>query len=149
MRCLVMRFRWVFLQGCTRGTHTAETLKEESSRPLPSASESIKMTSSQDGKEVYGVPSIASTKKSSQTASAIPSDITPSQPVEEEDNLDAPVAPGTTCRHNGCRVVFVSDEQNRKGEGPGTSCTYHPANVSVPIREYPHILIIDYEANLP
>lgn len=144
-----MRFRWVFLQGCTRGTHTAETLKEESSRPLPSASESIKMTSSQDGKEVYGVPSIASTKKSSQTASAIPSDITPSQPVEEEDNLDAPVAPGTTCRHNGCRVVFVSDEQNRKGEGPGTSCTYHPANVSVPIREYPHILIIDYEANLP
>ncbi|TRM62714.1 HSP20-like chaperone [Schizophyllum amplum] len=46
--------------------------------------------------------------------------------VEEEDDLSAPVAPGTICRHKGCGLAFVSDEENRLGEGEGTTCTYHP-----------------------
>ncbi|KAK7049246.1 hypothetical protein VNI00_005847 [Paramarasmius palmivorus] len=52
----------------------------------------------------------------------------PPQPiVEEEDDLDIPVQPGTACRRRGCKTTFVSDDENRKGDGEGTQCTYHPA----------------------
>ena len=50
--------------------------------------------------------------------------------VEEEDDLDVPVQPGTACRRRGCKTTFVSDDENRKGDGEGTQCTYHPAPVA-------------------
>jgi len=37
------------------------------------------------------------------------------------------VTPGTLCRRNGCKTVYVSDAVNRQGDGEGTVCTYHPA----------------------
>ncbi|KAH0830452.1 HSP20-like chaperone [Lanmaoa asiatica] len=52
--------------------------------------------------------------------------VLPSHP-EEEDDLSVAIAPGTQCRHKGCRVAFASDAENRIGNGEGTVCTYHPA----------------------
>jgi len=45
--------------------------------------------------------------------------------VLEEDDLSAPVPPGTVCRRKGCGVTFVSDELNRQGNGEGVICCYH------------------------
>ncbi|KAF7311544.1 hypothetical protein MKEN_01056800 [Mycena kentingensis (nom. inval.)] len=50
----------------------------------------------------------------------------PAPVVEEEDDLEAVVSPGTTCKRKGCGVAFVSNEENRLGDGQGTVCTYHP-----------------------
>jgi len=49
--------------------------------------------------------------------------------VEDEDDLDVPVTPGTVCKRKSCGVAFVSDEVNRIGDGDKTICTYHPAAV--------------------
>ncbi|KAG7086643.1 hypothetical protein E1B28_002584 [Marasmius oreades] len=46
--------------------------------------------------------------------------------IEEEDDLDVPVQEGTPCKRKGCKTTFVSNEVNRKGEGEGTKCVYHP-----------------------
>ncbi|KAJ3753967.1 HSP20-like chaperone [Lentinula raphanica] len=53
----------------------------------------------------------------------------PPPPVheEEEDDLSVRITPGTTCRRNGCKITFVSDEENRMGDGEGTRCVYHSA----------------------
>jgi len=59
---------------------------------------------------------------------AVPAPSIPPPPVvEEQDDLSVIVPPGTTCRRKGCGVAFVSDEENRLGDGEGTRCTYHPA----------------------
>ena len=56
----------------------------------------------------------------------------PPPPVkEDEDDLDAEVTPGTRCKRKGCGVDFVSNEENRLGDGEGTICTYHPGDVSI------------------
>jgi len=34
--------------------------------------------------------------------------------------------PGTSCKRQGCSAVFVSDAENRQGDGPGITCAYHP-----------------------
>lgn len=51
---------------------------------------------------------------------------TPAPLILDEDDLSAPVNPGTQCLRNGCTVEFVSDEVNRIGDGDGTTCLYHP-----------------------
>lgn len=91
----------------------------------PSSSTNITMTAS-DGTEVYSSSdaSRAPTRRMEETvATAAPIN-------EEEDDLNIPVSIGTTCKHMGCGVAFVSDELNRKGDGEGTVCTYHPSPVS-------------------
>lgn len=89
------------------------------------------MTQTQDGKEVYTATSSAAKRQAPSAPIAASSGPTraPPRPVEEEEDLDAPVTPGTKCRHNGCKANFISDEESRRGEGPGTVCTYHPAAV--------------------
>lgn len=49
---------------------------------------------------------------------------------EEEDDLSAPVAAGTQCRHSGCSTEYTSDELHRKEGGAEAECTYHPKPVS-------------------
>jgi hypothetical protein len=77
-----------------------------------------------DGAEVYstGAPKFASPKPS------IPPPVE-APVVEDEDDLDVPVTPGTVCKRKSCGATFVSDEVNRIGDGDETICTYHPAAV--------------------
>jgi hypothetical protein len=79
-----------------------------------------------DGKEVYS--SNAQNQRIETVAAAV---VRPTPVIEEEDDLNIPVSVGTACKHKGCGVAFVSDEVNRKGDGEGTVCTYHPSPVSV------------------
>ncbi|KAI0065484.1 chord-domain-containing protein [Artomyces pyxidatus] len=118
------------IPGCTRGKHTtAEPAKPDLAKPtVKSANETPRLTESIDGKETYSssqTPSAAVSKPRAVAESSKPP--TPAPPVEEEDDLEIEVPAGTTCRRNGCKVAFVSEEENRKGEGPGAVCVYHPA----------------------
>ena len=49
---------------------------------------------------------------------------------EEEDDLEVAVPEGTKCRHNGCSVVYESDDLHRKEGEEASDCTYHPKPVS-------------------
>jgi hypothetical protein len=97
--------------------------------PKPSSNATLKVTESTAGTEVFSSSPFPITSPRPSTASPITASATPS-PVIEEDDLDVPVNAGTKCRRNGCGTVFVTDDVNRKGDGDGTVCTYHPAPVS-------------------
>ena len=92
------------------------------------------MTESADGKEVYTTPSIRSQPPKS--PAAIPPASTKKVEVDEDD-LEATVPHGTACKRAGCKVTFVSDEENRIGDGPGTKCVHHPGAVRVPVPYVP------------
>ena len=93
-------------------------------------------TESADGKEVYTTLSTRSQpQKSAESSAAIPiAQTAPIKRVEDdEDDLEATVPYGTACKRVRCKVTFVSDEENRIGNGPGTKCVYHPGAVRVPV----------------
>jgi hypothetical protein len=92
------------------------------------------MTESADGKEVYTSSSVRSRPQEPAKPSATISVAQPvsAEKVEEEDDLKATVPNGTPCQRGGCKVAFVSDEENRIGNGPGTKCVYHPGAVREP-----------------
>ncbi|KII88667.1 hypothetical protein PLICRDRAFT_41870 [Plicaturopsis crispa FD-325 SS-3] len=122
----VMEFdQFTNIPGCTKGTHTDE--KPQVEAPKPSPNETLTVAEVVGGKEVYTSGNGGISAKSPPAASAISATPKPAPIVEEEEDLDVTVKPGTTCRHKGCGVAFVSDEINRKGDGEGTVCTYHPA----------------------
>ncbi|KAL7283540.1 hypothetical protein ACG7TL_002974 [Trametes sanguinea] len=108
------------LPGCTKGQHTDEA-PQVAPKPQPAPQVDLKMTSSQAGTETY-----------SSGPTGTPSSSAPAEPapapkvVEEEDDLSVPVPPGTVCRHNGCNVVYESDELHRTEGGAAAECTYHP-----------------------
>jgi len=86
------------------------------------------MSESTNGKETYTLASARNTpprptERSVSTPAASP---TPTRHVEEEDDLEAVVPEGTPCKRAGCKATFVSNEENRTGDGPGTKCVYHP-----------------------
>ena len=84
-----------------------------------------------EGKEVFTTRG-ASKPAASTPASNTAVDATSAPPppvVEEEDDLSVSVAPGTVCKRKGCGVAFVSNEENRIGDGEGTVCVYHPMPV--------------------
>ncbi|KAI0050901.1 chord-domain-containing protein [Auriscalpium vulgare] len=114
------------IPGCTRGPHNADAPKPDPPKPAAKADPSVNVTRTSDGKEVYttsaalNAPAKANVPTPGRTS-------TPAPPVEEEDDLDAAVPAGTECRRNGCKVQFVSDEENRKGDDAGAICVYHPA----------------------
>lgn len=92
------------------------------------------MTESADGKEVY---TSSSARRRPQEPAKPSAAISVAQPVsaekvEEEDDLAAAVPKGTPCQRAGCKVAFVSDEENRIGDGPGTKCVYHSGAVREP-----------------
>ncbi|KAI0664575.1 chord-domain-containing protein [Cubamyces menziesii] len=108
------------IPGCAKGQHTDEAPKV-APKPQPAPQASLTMTSSQAGTETY-----SSTPSGTQTPKA-PTEAAPApKVVEEEDDLSAPVPPGTVCRHNGCNVAYESDELHRKEGGAAAECTYHP-----------------------
>jgi len=117
-------------KGCEVGAHTEVTSQIIPQVPKrAAASEILTMTQSKEGKEVYSTTRIPRPQTSAPFSTTLPVEpVLPSQP-EEEDDLSVAVAPGTECRRKGCSVTFVSDAENRIGNGDGTVCTYHPAPV--------------------
>jgi hypothetical protein len=51
---------------------------------------------------------------------AQPTTPAPPPPVEEEDPVDAVIAPGTNCKHLGCNKVYIDDGSRFE------ECVYHP-----------------------
>ena len=126
-------------QGCTRGLHTEDTPKVEPQGAPPTQNKSVTMTKTEDGKEVYTTASTPTRpQKPTERATAIP--VEPPTPIKEaeadEDDPDAVAPPGTACKRAGCKVTFVSNEENRNGDGPGTKCIYHPGAVRISIFMY-------------
>ena len=123
-------------QGCTRGVHSVEAPKVQPSATSSTPNRSLTMTESADGKEVYTSPSA---RIRPQEPAKLPAASPVAQPassekekVEEEYDLEATVPKGTPCQRAGCKVTFVSDEENRIGDGPGTKCVYHSGAVREP-----------------
>ena len=112
------------------GSHSEEL--PESTPPAVASKPTPAPSISAGGKEVYSstplkiTPSPAVTKPATAKAAPAP----PQELIEEEDDLDAPVAEGTKCLRNGCKHTFVSDEISRR-DGEESSCCYHPRDVSV------------------
>lgn len=113
------------LQGCTNGPHSDAVPKTDAAKP--STNTNIKVTETQaGGKETFST-TLAPQQIALSTRLSKP--LAPEPEQEEEDDLDAPVTLGTKCKRNGCKSVYESDEMNRKGDGPGATCTYHPKAV--------------------
>ena len=95
------------------------------------------MTESADGKEVYTTSARGQRQQPAERPAALPV-APPAAPkqAEEEDDLDAVVPNGTSCKRAGCKVTFVGNEENRTGDGPGTKCLYHPGVVRMPLISY-------------
>lgn len=109
------------IPGCAIGSHLEHVPKKQAPKPPPSAA-NLTLTSSAGGKESYSTrPSEAPSKAVSGTTTPKPEPV-----VIEEDDLTVTVAPGTQCKRQGCSTRFVSDAENRHGDGPGTVCAYHP-----------------------
>lgn len=109
------------IPGCAIGPHLEHVPQNQAPKP-PSSAANLTLTSSVGGKESYSTrPSEAPSKAVSGTTTPKPEPV-----VIEEDYLTATVAPGTQCKRQGCTTRFVSDAENRQGDGPGTVCAYHP-----------------------
>jgi len=122
------------IAGCTRGVHSDEAPKVEPSVMSSTPNGSLTMTESADGKEVY-TSSPARNRPQGPAKLSAASPVAPPvsiEKVEEEDDLEAIVPNGTPCQRAGCKVTFVSDEENRSGDGLGAKCVYHPGAVRVP-----------------
>jgi len=122
------------IPGCEVGAHTEAVPKDAPLVPKPTTTEILTMSESKDGKEVYSAvqtvqPSHAShsSHSSAPVATTLPTESAPPPYSEEEDDLSIAIAPGTHCKRKGCAVAFLSDVENRIGNGEGTVCTYHPA----------------------
>ncbi|KAH9945969.1 chord-domain-containing protein [Epithele typhae] len=114
------------IPGCATGTHSTEAPAVPAPKPAPQAD--LKMTSSSPGgAETYSsrpTPAPA-TPTPRETAVPAPPAAAPKF-VEEEDDPTAAVPEGTKCRHNGCKLVYASDELHRADGGAEAECTYHP-----------------------
>lgn len=115
------------IPGCTQTErHTAEAPRVEA--PKPSTSTNLTMTTESGGQEVYSTStSTSNASVQNQPIETVAAAVVRPTVVEEEEDLNIPVSLGTTCKHNGCNVSFVSDEVNRIGDGEGTICIYHPS----------------------
>ncbi|KIJ69581.1 hypothetical protein HYDPIDRAFT_124193 [Hydnomerulius pinastri MD-312] len=113
------------IPGCEVAAHTEAAPQAVPQAPTPASTSTLTMTESADGKEVYSTAK-AVPKENSTSAIAAPL-APPPPPAEDEDELSVPATTGTLCKRKGCGVAFVSDEENRIGDGEGTVCTYHPA----------------------
>ncbi|KAG8806949.1 hypothetical protein FRC17_004716, partial [Serendipita sp. 399] len=123
------------IPGCTPSVHTSATNlpvpKPVQTSGGPGSNLSTVRTDS-SGKEVYS--SLSSSTATQQptttiiTQASLNASQTPLPPppvIEEEDDLEVKVEPGTKCLRNGCKHLFVSDEESR-GDGAQSTCIYHP-----------------------
>ncbi|KAH7889836.1 chord-domain-containing protein [Phlebopus sp. FC_14] len=114
------------IPGCEVGPHSEATQQVVSQAPKPLARQDLTMAESK-GTEIYSTSSATGASANVTTPLVAVSPVATPAPVEDEDDLTVPVASGTLCKHKGCAVAFVTDEENRIGDGLGTVCTYHPA----------------------
>ncbi|KAJ3726371.1 hypothetical protein DFJ43DRAFT_1002321 [Lentinula guzmanii] len=115
----------VLSKGCVEtDRHTNDIPEPESKAPATSTGEK-----EVPQKELHASAASSDPVLSSFNTIAIPAPPLRSPPVyeEEEDDLSVKIATGTPCRRNGCSTTFISDEENRYGDGDGTHCNYHPA----------------------
>jgi hypothetical protein len=90
------------------------------------------MTTESGGQEVYSTStSTSNASVQNQPIETVAVAVVRPNVVEEEEDLNVLVSAGTTCKHNGCNVLFVGDEVNRIGDGEGTICIYHPSPVGL------------------
>jgi len=116
-------------QGCATGSHSEELpeVSPATSTPKPVPAPSINA----EGKEVYSSPAVKVTPSSAVTKPAtVRTRPPPQEIIEEEDDLEVPVAEGSKCLRNGCRHTFVSEEVSRRN-GEESNCQYHPREASV------------------
>jgi hypothetical protein len=116
--------------------HSADAPKVVEASGTSTPSRPLIMTESADGKEVYTTPPTRNKpQKPAESSEAAPVTLpVPAKKVEDDkDDLEATVPHGTTCKRLGCNVTFVSNEENRIGDGPGTKCVYHRGAVRVPV----------------
>lgn len=109
------------LPGCTLGPHHSETpaLKAQVMRNKPVDPKYLPKSTSADGVETFSVPGALSASSPASSSAVTP--VPPVQIVEEPDDpLDAVIAVGTKCRHNGCKDAFVDDSSRTE------PCVYHP-----------------------
>ncbi|KAH9005184.1 chord-domain-containing protein [Lactarius hatsudake] len=107
------------IPGCTRGVHTEDAPKVEPKETPSTPNKSLTMTETSDGKEVYTTRSALSRPQGpTEPTAAIPAAPPASDKKAEADEDDSDAS--------GCKVTFVSNEENRNGDGPGTKCVYHP-----------------------
>ncbi|KAL4065460.1 chord-domain-containing protein [Scleroderma citrinum] len=111
------------IPGCAVGLHTEESLSIANKSPKPPAQVNITKTESRQEAEIYytSIPGVTPKLTTAVPASSI--ELLP----PDEDDLTVSVPPDTVCKRKSCGVMFVSDNENRIGDGPGTVCTYHPA----------------------
>ncbi|PPQ77512.1 hypothetical protein CVT25_011309 [Psilocybe cyanescens] len=105
--------------------HSAEA--QTPAAPISEPSVNISSETLPDGKEVYQVGATrkdSSSISAQQAVSAAAPALAPA-PLEVDD-LNQAVPVGTPCKRKGCHTTFVSDEENRQGDGEGTVCHYHP-----------------------
>ena len=112
-------------QGCLKGSHTEHVPTQPAATKVP-PSISLKQVASNAGRETYSIQNTLPPKDTASHA-ARPK---PAPLVIEDDDPAIPVEVGITCKRKGCFTIFVSDEENRTGEGEGTICMYHPMPVS-------------------
>jgi hypothetical protein len=127
-------YKPLLAQGCTRGLHTEDAPKVEPQKTPSTSNKSLVMTETADGKEVYTTVSAPSrVQKPTERAAAIPTPPPASSKEAEadEDDPDVVVPSGTACKRAGCKVTFVSNEENRNADGPGVKCLYHPGAVRI------------------
>jgi hypothetical protein len=106
----------------------------------PGGANTVSIKTDAEGKEVFSTGgsgnTATSTSSKPDTQNIVkPSDdrstpLPPPKIVEDEDDLEAKVDPGTKCLRSGCKHTFVSDEASR-GDGDQSECTYHPMPVSI------------------
>ncbi|KIO31012.1 hypothetical protein M407DRAFT_19894 [Tulasnella calospora MUT 4182] len=115
------------IPGCTTGQHMT---KAPAPKPAPSPAASSSSSTprnvgtTSDGKEVYstGLSAKPSASEPSRTSTPVP----PPKVEEDEDDPSVPVAEGSRCLRNGCKVTFINDEESRNGDGESAKCVYHP-----------------------
>lgn len=116
------------VQGCGKGPHLPTPEKPPKELSKPSIPLDLPL-SSEGGTEVFASGPSVPKSISQPSTTPKPANTNPAF-VEEEDDSTVDITPGTQCRRNGCKVEFVSNEENRHGDGDGTVCTYHPGAVS-------------------
>lgn len=105
------------IPGCTESECHTE-IAQKIDPPKSSPTVGLTVSGSASGKEIFTSPADHTTISIPPPAPAV---------IIEEDDTSVAVKPGTPCRRNGCKVLFVSDEVNRQGDGQDAVCTYHPA----------------------
>ena len=134
------------LQGCTSTKHTTATnipvpkpVQTSPSANSSSSTPTISMKMNPNGEEVFSSGPISQPRATTIAKSSAPP--APAPVIEDEDDVDVPVGTGTKCLRTGCKHTFVSQEESR-GEGTQSQCTYHPKSASIGMIYQLEILMI-------